>query len=390
MKTYDWIVIGAGITGSALSYELTKKGFSVLLLEQQIAPESATCYSYGSLLYWLGTSELTHKLCIEGEQSHRTLSIELEADTEFREIDIILTIDPDENPQTILSNYNNYLNLPQLLSAEEACIVEPQLNPQAIAGALLLKQGQINPQATAKAYYQATIRNGGAMEIAKVLDLVRQGDRFTGVVTQDQTYHAANIALCAGGLTRRLLKSVGISIRIYFTRAALIETPPVDLELRNIILPATSKRMVLQAKASTIDREELWDKPSDRLFSSVIDAGAVQFRDRTIKIGQMSLVLTDPEATIDPVQSEATIRTSVSKILPTIGQLPGTWRTCLVAFSSKLPIVGSVPGFEGLHVFSGITNTMVFTVPLARRFANYVAGEADDIIPQLMPVINKQ
>jgi glycine/D-amino acid oxidase-like deaminating enzyme len=49
MKTYDWIVIGGGITGAALAYELTKKNFSVLLLEQNAIANNATRYSYGGL-----------------------------------------------------------------------------------------------------------------------------------------------------------------------------------------------------------------------------------------------------------------------------------------------------------------------------------------------------
>lgn len=387
MKTYDWIVVGAGITGAALSYALTKKGFSVLLLEQHAAPESATRYSYGSLNYWLGTSDLTNKLCIEGERSHRHLAVELDADTEFREIDTLLTIDPCENPQTALNNYDCYLNLPQLLSPEDACIVEPQLNPRAIAGALLLKQGHINPQATANAYCQATLRNGGVMEIAKVLELVRRGDRITGVVTREQTYSAANIAICAGGLTRRLLKAAGIAIRLYFTRAELIETPPVDIRLRTIVMPANAKRPTLEAKASAARVDRLWDELGNEPVSPIIDPGAVQFLDGTIKLGQVSRVLTDPEEIVDIAKSEAAIRASVSKILPTLGQVPGTWRSCLVAFSGNgLPVVGAVGDLEGIYVFSGLTNPMVFVLPLAQRFANYVAGEGDDIIPQLTPV----
>jgi glycine/D-amino acid oxidase-like deaminating enzyme len=34
MKTYDWVVVGAGITGAAVSYELVQQGFNVLLLEK--------------------------------------------------------------------------------------------------------------------------------------------------------------------------------------------------------------------------------------------------------------------------------------------------------------------------------------------------------------------
>lgn len=63
MKAYDWIAIGGGITGAALIYELAKKGFSVLLLEQNARSENATRYSYGGLAYWSGTTELTRQLC---------------------------------------------------------------------------------------------------------------------------------------------------------------------------------------------------------------------------------------------------------------------------------------------------------------------------------------
>jgi len=50
--TYDYIIIGGGITGSALSYELANLGSRVLLLEKETHPLNATFYSYGGLAYW--------------------------------------------------------------------------------------------------------------------------------------------------------------------------------------------------------------------------------------------------------------------------------------------------------------------------------------------------
>ena len=49
MTTYDWIVIGGGITGSALAYELGKQGLKVLLLEKEAQANNATFYT--CLLY---------------------------------------------------------------------------------------------------------------------------------------------------------------------------------------------------------------------------------------------------------------------------------------------------------------------------------------------------
>ena len=89
---YDWVVIGAGFTGAALAYELVKKGFSVLLLEQNAVPDNATRYSYGGLAFWSGTSSLTRQLCDEGKQRYSELLHELGSDIEYREIDLLLTI----------------------------------------------------------------------------------------------------------------------------------------------------------------------------------------------------------------------------------------------------------------------------------------------------------
>ena len=63
MKNFDCIVVGAGITGSALSYELSKQGLKVLLLEKDPDYDNATRYSYGGVAYWSGTDDFSNKLC---------------------------------------------------------------------------------------------------------------------------------------------------------------------------------------------------------------------------------------------------------------------------------------------------------------------------------------
>ncbi len=78
MNTYDWIVVGGGITGAALSYELADIGFSVLLLEQHASLQGASRFSYGGLAYWAGTTPLMRQLCESGIERYRTLSTELD------------------------------------------------------------------------------------------------------------------------------------------------------------------------------------------------------------------------------------------------------------------------------------------------------------------------
>lgn len=386
MKTYDWIVVGGGITGAALSYELARTGFSVLLLEQNATLQNATRYSYGGLAYWSGTSDLTRQLCQEGIEHYRTLSEELEIDTQFRELDLVLTIAADNDPEKVAAAYAHCAIPPTLLSVEDACELEPLLNPDAIAGVLTVRHGHIHPEKTTEGYIQAFRRAGGEIQIAQVVELLRQGNQIQGVKTPEQTYHAANTVVCAGGLSRALLKAAGINVRLYFTHAEMIETSPVDLQLHTMVMPGDTKRFELEAKASTTEVEPLWDEPGHEPVPPILDAGAVQFLDGRLRIGQLSRVLTDPHAQVAPAQSEAAIRSQVGKALPALEKLPGTWHHCLVAFSSnRLAVVGALSNIEGAYIFSGFTNPLVFVPPLAKRFANWVAGQEDEIIAQLPP-----
>ena len=97
MTTYDWIVIGGGITGSALAYELSKQGLKVLLLEKDLQGKNATFYTYGGLPYWSGKTALAKQLGQEGIELHRNLSQELGAETGFRELDLLLTVPANQD-----------------------------------------------------------------------------------------------------------------------------------------------------------------------------------------------------------------------------------------------------------------------------------------------------
>lgn len=384
MKTYDWLVIGGGITGAALAYELKRNSLTVLLLEQNQKPDNATHYSYGGLAYWSGTCKLTRQLCQEGLAVHRQLSAELEAETEFREIDLLLPVEREDDPQLWAERYGQFAIQPQVLTAQAACELEPLLNREAISGALHLPHGHVQAHKTTLGYLTAFQRLGGERAIAPVVELVWQGDRVTGVKTPTQNYTGVNTVVCAGGLSRSLLQAAGIKVPLYFTHAELIETPPVDLHLRTLVMPARNRRLALEAQATTPEAEAAWQAGDRALAPAIVDPGAIQFLDGHLCIGQLSRIHPNPQAAIDREASEAAIRAAVGQVLPAIASLPGTWHHCLVAFSpNSLPRVGAIAPFEGIHVFSGFTSTILFAPPLARHFAAWATGQADQVMAQL-------
>lgn len=389
MTTYDWIVIGAGITGASLAYELSKQNFQVLLLEKNALPDNATVYSYGGLAYWSGTDQLTRQLGAAGLELHRHLAEELDGDTEFRELDLVLTIDKEDDPETIAQNYDRFAITPELLNVQEACKLEPLLNPNAIAGVLKLPHGHIHPQKTTEAYLQAFIRQGGEIKYEAVSELLHHGSSIKGVKTDSNNYYAANTVVCAGGWSRKLLKQTGITVPNYFTHAQLIMVPPIDIELETLVMPAVQQRFALEATASELELESGWDLLENFSVNSILDAGVVQFMDGSLCMGQLSAIATNPDAKLDAAKAEAAIREEVTNILPLLENLPGSHHHCLVAFNNKaIALVGNLQNIKGLYLFSGFTSTLVFAPVLARRFAAWLAGEEDRIIETLQASLN--
>ncbi len=377
MKVYDWLIVGGGLTGSALAYELAVLGFSVLLIEQHQYLQGATRYSYGGIPHWSGTTELTTQLAKEGLDRYHQLAAELDSDIEFRQIDLLLTIASNANPQTICSQYNHFATQPQLLDVNLACELEPMLNPESISGVLHYKHAHVNPELLVKAYQSGLISHGGEICIDQVTDLEQES-----VSTLKSTYYAQNIGVCAGGIGRSLLKNAGISIQLYFTHAEVIETTPSNLSLRAMVMPAMDSRLILESEASNND--EGWHLRDRQLLPPSIDVGAIQFKNRQLRLGQISQVHTNPHLVQDLQQSEMSIRAQVNKILPAIASVPGSCHHCLVAFSpDSLPLVGLVT--DRIHIFSGFTSPFSYVPTLAQRFALALSGKPDSLIAQLSP-----
>jgi len=373
MKTYDWLVIGGGITGSALAYELQSQGAQVLLLEPDASLENATGYSYGGLPFWSGTSPETKDLCTEGIRLHRQLPDILDGETEFREINLLLTIRKEESPEKSVEQYQNCEIPPQLLSVEETCELEPLLNPNAIAGAICFPHGHINPKKTNKAYLKTLTRFGGEIARETVNSFQFQGDKIVGVTTAKQTYYGDKTVVCAGGQTRQLFRQIGVKLPVYFTHAELLETPPLDLKINSLIMPANDQRLRLETTATKPEKEALWDRPGEKLAEAVIDPGMIQFRDRHLCIGQISRTLSDFNATIDTRESESWLRLEIGQLFPVLKDVPATLKRCLIAFSpNRQSTIGKLEDYEGVYLFSGFTSPLLFAPILARKFARSV------------------
>ncbi len=219
--------------------------------------------------------------------------------------------------------------------------------------------------------------------------MLRQGETVIGVKTNNNSYYAENTIVCAGGLSRSLFQQAGIEVNNYFTYAQLIMTPPVDLELSTVVMPAVQQRFMLEA-AQNSETEALWNSPYAAPAKLILDPGAVQFIDGSLCIGQISAITYNPKAKFNSTVAEAQIREQIGKVLPLLEDLPGKCHSCLVAFNDQgIALIGNLANIKGLYLFSGFTSTLVFAPVLARRFAHWAKGKEDKIIKQLQVILNQ-
>lgn len=381
MESFDWIVVGNGLAGAVLSYELACRDLKVLLLDDGSASSATRC-SYGGIAYWAAQDAMTKILYREGIERHRQLEAELDSPTEFRELDLLLTFPPGVEGEQLLSTYSEVAIAPTLIDAATAQELEPQLSQTAVGGALTVKHGHVSPHKIVAAFNQAFRRRGGQHIIASVRGLVRIGNRVTGVLTPNQAYTAGSVAVCVGAYSRQLLKQARLSVPCLYSHAELVKLEPMDTHLRAMIMPALADRFGAEATAGDPDCRPLWQQPQGEIVPPVLDAGAIQFLDGTTYIGQISRFRAELEAAVDPDQSEAEIRQGIVSQLPCLADRPGQWFHTLVAFTSDgLPLVGPLPEVTGLHLFSGFSSPFAMVMPVARRFVQELdSAQSDELV----------
>lgn len=373
-EKFDWIVVGGGLTGSALAYELAVQGQSVVLVEPQDPLQGATRYSYGGIASWSGTDELTRYWCDRTQARYPELTAELETDFHYRSTTLLLTVAAEADPQVALAQYQHFATPPQLLTPAEAVALEPALNPASLSGALVVPHGHVCPLALVQGYRQQLQRRGGPVMQVSYRGLRRvQEDPaapVVGIETDRGPIEADRVVICAGGMGRSLLRQAGYRVPLYYTQAEVIEIQAQPGLLRGVVMPAENRRFALEAQASQPEHDDRWEQPGQEIVPASLDLGAVQFREGRLLLGQASRTWSDLEPPLDATACEQKIREGSAGIFPALANLPGSWHRTLVAFSRDgLPLVGELGPGSRLYLFTGFSSPFVYVPPMAQAFA---------------------
>ena len=213
----DVVVIGAGVEGSSIAYQCSRRGMSVTLIEAREVASQASGASAGGVRQQ-GRDPRELPVALRAISMWPSLTEELQADLEYYQQGYLALIaDEADLPameESVARQRAGGLDV-QMLYDADVREVAPLVAPDIIAGAYCPSDGHANPIATTKAFAAAAVRNGARLlEWTPVTRIVTDSGRATGVETADGVIEAGTVIVAAGAWSAALCETAGFTIPV--------------------------------------------------------------------------------------------------------------------------------------------------------------------------------
>ena len=338
----DVIVVGGGIVGTAIQYELARRSIPSMLFERGRVGRGDTGRS-AAIVRMHYTNPPVVRMALRSREIFRDWAGEVGGPPVFTAAGWLFLVPPDE-VETAVRNVTMQraegVIVDRLDPADLASLV-PGVSTDGVAAAYLEPgSGYADPIAAAVGYASASaVRGATVREGVSVDRLVRDGGRVVGVATTEGEVRAGTVVLAAGPGSIGLARSVGLELPITCTRE------------QELLLEVASDRAQRPSISSVVDR--FYGRP-------VPGHQAVRQDRSAVLVGRgfpKPYESVEPEAYATGIDAsfEAELRDRIRGRLPELADGP------LLAGTVGLydvtpdwhPILGPVPGLPGLMLATG-------------------------------------
>ncbi len=324
----DVIVIGGGVIGCAIAYYLTREGLSVTIVERGEIGCEASSAAAGMLAPLTEFDEPgpLQEIAVAGLRLFPSLAETLRAesgvDIEYQPSGILRAAFSEAEEQRLRGLAKRLVGLPlHWLSAEEARALEPALSPD-IRGALFSPdEHQVSADRLVRAFARAAAARGATLICDRPVEkLMTAGGRVVGIRTSDGLMAADHVVLAAGAWTARLAAPLGVALPVFPVRGQMAAMPGKSL-LRHIVWGEDGY---------------LVPKPNGLVFAGATVEN-VGFRPTTTAAGIRGLVK------------------MAGGLAPRLAHVPAvvSWAGLRPGSADGLPLLGPLPGWEGVTVATG-------------------------------------
>lgn len=224
IKRYDALIVGGGVIGCSIAYQMSKRGMKVLLLEKGKLAGKASKAAAGMLgvqTELKGNGPLYH-LAKASRDMYPALSKDLKEisgmDIEYVENGMIKLARTEEEAQGLIETAS--LTAPgeqvKWLSPNSLLTYEPNLSKNVAGGLYIPKDGNVSAPKLTQALGSASIIQGAEIrEFTDVYDFIKVGNKITGVRTSKDVYYAVETIVAGGAWSPFLLKQLDMKFRSY-------------------------------------------------------------------------------------------------------------------------------------------------------------------------------
>jgi sarcosine oxidase subunit beta len=241
IKKADIVIIGGGVVGCSIAYNLAKLGAkNIILLEKNTLASGATGRCGAGIRQQFGT-KMNCILARESIKIFENLSQELEYDIELNQGGYLILAYTEKEVNQFKKNValEQSLNIKaRFITVEEAKEIVPPLNTEDILAATFCPtDGHANPFKTNFAYAEAAERLGVKIyTFTEVKEIETENHKIVAVNTDKGKVLAPIVVNAAGGYSGIIGKMVGVDLPVYSQRHQILITEPLDPLFRPMLM----------------------------------------------------------------------------------------------------------------------------------------------------------
>ena len=223
-KQYDVVIVGGGVIGCSIAYQVAKRGKRVLLLEKNHLAGKASKAAAGMLGVQteLNEGSALYQMAQASRNLYPALAEELKEvsgmDIEYVENGMIKLARTEEEAQTLsgVATRTNRDERVKWLSKAHLTAYEPNLSKDVVGGLLIPRDGNVSAPNLTEALGLASARLGVEIkEDTNVYDFLKDRNRIIGVQTSNGSFYGAEIIVAGGAWSQALLEQLGVTFNTY-------------------------------------------------------------------------------------------------------------------------------------------------------------------------------